>query len=87
MRLIWFKAPQFGGRPKEVWPDEPAKAAQKDVDARWNVKFAKAGTGANGKTQIDIAIPSLGYKNHVFIDERFGLIHKAVVTHGARYDG
>ena len=62
----------------EVWPDEPAKAAQKDVDARWTVKFAKARMAANGKPQIDIAIPSFGYKNHVAIDQRFGFIRKAV---------
>lgn len=30
-----------GKTAKEVWPDEPAKAAQKDTDARWTVKFAK----------------------------------------------
>ena len=33
----------------EVWPDTPAKAAQKDVDARWTVKFAKARTAVGGK--------------------------------------
>jgi transposase, IS5 family len=71
----------------EVWPDKPAKAAQKDVDARWTVKFAKARVAANGKPQIDIAIPSFGYKNHIAIDQRFGFIRKAVVTHGARHDG
>jgi transposase, IS5 family len=26
----------------EIWPDEPARAAQKDTDARWTLKFAKA---------------------------------------------
>ena len=71
----------------EVWPDKPAKAAQKDVDARWTVKFSKARPGADGKPQIDIAIPSYGYKNHIAIDRRFGFIRKAVVTHGARHDG
>ncbi len=71
----------------EVWPNEPAKAAQKDVDARWTVKFAKARTAADGKAQIDIAIPSFGSKNHVAIDQRFGFIRKAAVTHGARHDG
>ena len=71
----------------EVWPDTPAKAAQKDVDARWTVKFAKAGTAVGGKPQIDIAIPSFGYKNHIAIDQRFGFIRKSVVTHGARHDG
>lgn len=71
----------------EVWPDKPAKAAQKDVDARWTVKFAKARVAANGKPQIDIAIPSYGYKNHIAIDQRFGFIRTSVVTHGARHDG
>lgn len=71
----------------EVWPDKPAKAAQKDVDARWTVKFAKARATVGGKPQIDIAIPSYGYKNHIAIDQRFGFIRKSVVTHGARHDG
>lgn len=71
----------------EVWPDKPAKAAQKDTDARWTVKFAKARTAANGRPQVDIAIPSFGYKNHIAIDQRFGFIRKSVVTHGARHDG
>lgn len=71
----------------EVWPDKPAKAAQKDVDARWTVKFAKARIAASGKPQVDIAIPSFGYKNHIAIDQRFGFIRNAVVTHGARHDG
>ena len=76
-----------GKTASEVWPDTPAKAAQKDVDARWTVKFAKAGTAVGGKPQIDIAIPSFGYKNHIAIDQRFGFIRKSVVTHGARHDG
>ena len=76
-----------GKTSQEVWPDKPAKAAQKDVDARWTVKFAKARTAANGKPQVDIAIPSFGYKNHIAIDRRFGFIRKSVVTHGARHDG
>jgi transposase, IS5 family len=72
---------------KAVWPAKPAKAAQKDVDARWTVKFSKARVAANGKPHIDIAIPSFGYKNHIAIDQRFGFIRKSVVTHGARHDG
>jgi IS5 family transposase len=72
---------------QEVWPNEPAKAAQKDVDDRWTLKFAKASTDANGKAQIDIAIPSFGYKNNVAIDQRFGFIRKALFTHGTRDDG
>ena len=53
---------------------KPGKAAQKDVDARWTVKFAKARMAPSGNPQIDIAIPS------------FGFVRKAVVTHGARHD-
>jgi IS5 family transposase len=70
-----------------VWPDKPAKAAQKDVDARWTVKFAKARTAVGGKRQIDIAVPSFGYKNHIAIDQRFGFIRKSVVTQSARHNG
>jgi len=76
-----------GKTAREVWPEKPAKAAQKDVDARWTVKFAKARTAISGKPQIDIAIPSFGYKNHIAIDQRCGFIRKSVVTHGARHDG
>ena len=51
------------------------------------MKFAKALIAAGGKPQIDIAIPSFGYMNHIAIDQRFGFIRKSVVTHGARHDG
>src|SRR5665213_2009173 len=46
----------------EIWPDAPARAAQKDTDARWTLKFARAKPTADGKPGIDIAIPSFGYK-------------------------
>ena len=26
---------------RDIWPDKPAKAAQKDTDARWMVKYSK----------------------------------------------
>ena len=32
-----------------IWPDEPARAAQKDTDARWTLKCAKAKPTADGK--------------------------------------
>lgn len=44
----------------EIWPDEPARARQKDTDARWTLKFAKARPSADGKPPPDIAIPSFG---------------------------
>jgi len=31
------------------YTDEPARAAQKDTDARWTLKFAKAKPLADGK--------------------------------------
>lgn len=82
------KAAIKAGKPAdEIWPDKPAKAAQKDVDARWTVKFAKARPAANGKPQIDIAIPSFGYKNSISICRGFGFIRTSKTTDGARYDG
>ena len=57
----------------EIWPDQPAKAAQKDVDARWTVKHSRAKPVTEGeKAKPDIAIPVFGYKNHIGIDRRYG---------------
>ena len=71
----------------EIWPDEPARAAQKDTNARWTLKFAKGRPAANGKPQINIAIPSFGYKSSIAICRAFGFIRKGKVTDGARFDG
>jgi IS5 family transposase len=71
----------------EIWPDQPARAAQKDTDARWTLKFAKAKPTPDGKPGIDIAIPSFGHKSSVSICRTFGFIRKCKVTDGARFDG
>lgn len=71
----------------EVWPDQPAKAAQKDTDARWTLKFAKARTLPDGRPGIDIAIPSFGYKSSIAICRRYGFIRRGKVTDAARFDG
>jgi transposase, IS5 family len=71
----------------QIWPDEPARAAQKDTDARWTVKFAKAKPSPGGKPGIDIAIPSFGYKSSISICRTFGFIRKGKVTDAARFDG
>jgi transposase, IS5 family len=71
----------------EIWPDDPAKAAQKDTSARWTVKFSKAKPKEDGTTQIDIAIPTFGYKNHVSIDRRHGIIRRQVTSDAAAHDG
>jgi IS5 family transposase len=60
----------------EIWPDKPARARQKDTDARWRVKFSRAKPAA-GKPQIDIAIPNFGYKAHISIDRRHGVIRRS----------
>jgi len=71
----------------EIWPDDPARAAQKDTDARWTLKFAKAKPTAEGKPGVDIAIPSFGYKSSISICRTFGFIRKGKVTDAARFDG
>jgi IS5 family transposase len=76
-----------GKTASDIWPDQPAKAAQKDTDARWTVKFAKAKPTADGKPGIDIAIPAFGYKSSVSICRTFGFIRKGKVTDAARFDG
>ena len=76
-----------GKKAAEIWAEEPDRAAQKDTDARWTLKFAKGRPAANGKPQIDIAIPSFGYKSSISICRAFGFIRKGKVTDGARFDG
>jgi IS5 family transposase len=71
----------------EIWPDHPAKAAQKDTSARWTVKFAKAKPKDDGTPQIDIAIPFFGYKSHISIDRRHGIIRREKTTDAAAHDG
>lgn len=74
----------------EIWPDEPAKAAQKDIDARWtmkrgSIKRSEAGA-ASAAAQAQIMVPMFGYKNHAGIDRTFGFVRKWTVTHAARHD-
>jgi IS5 family transposase len=75
------------GRIPEGWSDKPAKLAQKDRDARWTVKWSKAKPAENGSPRVDIAVPVFGYKNHLGIDRRHGLIRTWTVTDAAQYEG
>lgn len=75
------------GRVPTAWKAKPAKLRHKDRDARWTVKFSKAKPKADGTPNIDIAIPTFGYKNHISIDRRFGLIRRWATTDAAAYDG
>lgn len=81
------EAIKAGKSAAEIWPDQPAKAAQRDVDARWTLKFAKARPLPGGQPGIDIAIPSFGYKSSIAICRRYGFIRRGKVTDGARFDG
>jgi IS5 family transposase len=75
------------GRIPEGWSDKPNKLAQKDRDARWTVKWSKAKPAEDGLPRVDIAVPVFGYKNHVGIDRRHGLIRTWSVTDAARSEG
>jgi IS5 family transposase len=59
-----------GGVPAE-WKENPSKARQKDVDARWTKK--------NGQRYY-------GYKNHVKVDSRSKLIDDFTVTSASVHD-
>ena len=81
------KAAIRDGRVPDDWNDNPAKLAQKDRDARWTLKTSKAKPSGDGAKRTDLAIPAFGYKNHVGIDRRHGLIRRYTVSHAAAHDG
>jgi len=81
------KAAIKAGEVPEAWKDKPGKLRQKDRDARWTVKFAKAKPAEDGKKRVDIAVPAFGYKNHIAIDRRHGFIRGWSRSNAAAYDG
>ena len=81
------EAIKAGKTAAEIWPEEPAKARQKDVSARWTVKTSKAKPRADGKVQADLAVPVFGYKNHIVIDRKHGFVRRFKVSDAARHDG
>ncbi len=77
-----------GKKATDIWPDDPAKARQKDTDARWTIQFSKARVRAqDGPSLPDIAIPTFGYKAHTAIDRYFRFIRRWDVTDASRHDG
>jgi transposase, IS5 family len=76
-----------GKKAAHIWPDKPAKAAQKDTDARWTLKTSKGKVDVAGKVKHDLAIPAFGYKSHIGIDRRHGFIRRQKVTDAAAHDG
>lgn len=82
------EAIKAGRKADEIWPDQPNKAAQKDVDARWTVKIGgKVRFDKEGKPLPQIALPVFGYKSHIAIDRGFGFIRECAVTSAAHADG
>ena len=77
------------GRIPEAWTIKPKKLAQKDRDARWTLKRAKARpANADGtKAKVEIAVPVFGYKTHVSIDRKYGFVRRFTVTSAAAHDG
>jgi transposase, IS5 family len=78
-----------GGETPAGW--SPARRAQIDRDARWTLKRGRKrpppDEGTNQRQQVEIAVPIFGYKSHVGIDRRHGLIRTWTVTHAATHDG
>jgi transposase, IS5 family len=83
------KAAIKDGRVPADW--KPAKIAQKDRDARWTVKYSKAKVKEGGDPKaskpVDLAIPMFGYKNHIGIEQRHGLIRTWVASAANGHDG
>jgi IS5 family transposase len=50
-------------------------------------KSVEAAAHEDGAPQVDLAVPAFGYKNHVSIDRRHGLIRGWTGTHAAAHDG
>lgn len=66
----------------EIW-ENPSKARQKDIDARWRVKQSRPKRAVH----LPLAIPEFGYKNHISADRTHGFIREFKVTDAARFDG
>jgi IS5 family transposase len=83
------KAALKEGHIPQDWTDKPARLAQKDRDARWTLKRAKARKAKDDgtKSKVEIAIPVFGYKNHVSIDRAHGFVRRFTVTSAAAHDG
>jgi IS5 family transposase len=83
------KATIKGGAVPEGW--SKARRAQIDTDGRWTLKRGRKrrpGPGApHQQARTEIVVPVFGYKNHLGIDRRHGLIRSFTVTDAAAHDG
>ena len=80
------KATICEGSTPEHW--SKAKRAQKDQDARWTLKRGRSKPKPEGhrRQAIQIAVPVFGYKSHIGIDRRHGLIRRWTVIDAAQHD-
>ncbi len=51
------QAVKGGKTTREIWPDQPAKAAQKNVDAQWTIQTGRKPPDAARSGLAAIAIP------------------------------
>jgi transposase, IS5 family len=83
------KATVKGGAVPAGW--SKAKRAQMDTDGRWTLKRGRKRSAdprkAHEPARSELVIPVFGYKNHLGIDRRHGLIRSFIVTDAARHDG
>ncbi len=71
-----------GTLPKD-WENHPSKLCQKDLDARWVVKYL----APKAPDTLPLVIPFYGYKNHIATDKRHRFIRQYHVTDASVYDG
>ncbi len=81
------KADIKAGRIPQEWQDKPHKLRQKDCDARWTLKRGRVRIDEDGREREGLLIPAFGYKNHISIDRRHGIIRRMKVTDAAAHDG
>ncbi|SCM66695.1 hypothetical protein [Donghicola eburneus] len=72
---------------QEIWPDQPAKAVQKDMNARWTIKDPKANMRADGSNPVNLAIPTFSYKSDISTDRQNGIICRQIITDADQLDG
>jgi len=81
------EAIKAGKSASEIWPDNPAKAARKDVDARWTVKIGRPKDTNTERSVPELAIAVFGYQSQIGIDRWFGFIRAFALTGAACHDG
>ena len=70
------------------WPRSLRESDDRSPDRSWTVKFSRAKpNGDQDERLVDIAIPVFGYKSHIGIDRKHGLIRTWTVTDASAYDG